>query len=253
MRAVLTSILFISTYLTSMAEPVFKLETLNEVTYRYMIVEPETLRIVRVNDQGKVINTFRELRESYDRLGVKYIAAMNGGIFEPGKIPTGLLIQDKKELSPLNLKKGAGNFFLKPNGVFYLTQGKAGVIDSSAYKETAEKAGEVIYATQSGPLLLSDGKIHPKFKQGSDSQKLRNGVGILDDGRVILAISNRDSMRQPNLHAFASFFLSKGCKNALYLDGTISEFRERNNDLREGRKFSSFLVVEEKKMSAKSK
>lgn len=251
MRATLiSSYLIIISWLicdTRGASPAFKVEIIKEVTYRYMITDVDSLRIVRLNEKGERIRTFSGLGDYYEKLGIDYSAAMNGGIFEPDRNPTGLLIQNKKELSPLNLKEGYGNFYLKPNGVFYLTKNKAGVIDSKDYRKQVEDEGDVIYATQSGPLLLSGGRIHSKFKKGSKSQKLRNGVGILSDGRIIIAISNNDSKRQPNLYEFASFFLSKGCKDALYLDGTISEFREKGDTGRERHDFSSFLVIEKKK------
>lgn len=68
-------------------------------------------------------------------------------------------------------------------------------------------------------MLLIDGEIHPKFNEGSKNVNVRNGVGVLEDGSVIFAISKE----QINLFDFATFFKNKGCKNALYLDDFVSQ------------------------------
>ena len=84
---------------------------------------------------------------------------------------------------------------------------------------TAERIKEAKYATQSGPMLLVDGEVHPEFKDGSANINIRNGIGILPNGGVVFSISN-----QPvNLYDFAMHFKNKGCKNALYLDGFVSK------------------------------
>jgi uncharacterized protein YigE (DUF2233 family) len=67
-------------------------------------------------------------------------------------------------------------------------------------------------------MLVIDSVIHPKFNKGGQSKYIRNGVGILPNGKVLLAMSTSEL----NLYDFASFFLEKGCKNALYLDGYVS-------------------------------
>ncbi|PTT72029.1 phosphodiester glycosidase family protein, partial [Chryseobacterium sp. HMWF001] len=77
---------------------------------------------------------------------------------------------------------------------------------------------EIKYATQSGPILLIDGKINPIFKKDSKNINIRNGVGILNDGNIVLIMSKKEV----NFYNFASVFKESGCTKALYLDGFVS-------------------------------
>lgn len=141
--------------------------------------------------------------------------AMNAGMYHADFAPVGLLVIDGKELAPLNLDGGAGNFFLKPNGVFLV--GKAGprIVESSEYPALA--AG-VQLATQSGPLLLRNGKIHSRFNPEGTSRHIRNGIGTAGN-KVYLVISEEPV----NLYDFAAYFRDTlGCRDALYLDGSVS-------------------------------
>lgn len=138
----------------------------------------------------------------------------NAGIFEPDLHPTGLLIADGVETHALNLGTGAGNFFLQPNGVFFIGEAGAAIVESSEFKPQG-----VRQATQSGPLLVRRGELHPKFKPGSSNRLVRSGVGVKDAHTVVLAIS-RDEV---SFFDFATFFRDElGCADALYLDGIIS-------------------------------
>lgn len=141
--------------------------------------------------------------------------AMNAGMFHPDFSPVGLLVIDGQEMAPLNLDEGAGNFFLKPNGVFLQDQDGFRIVESSEYPTLTRP---VRLATQSGPLLLRRGKIHPRFDPDSPSRLIRNGVGLCA-GRAVFVLSE-----QPvNFHEFARYFRDRlGCDDALYLDGTIS-------------------------------
>ena len=68
-------------------------------------------------------------------------------------------------------------------------------------------------------MLLIDGAVNSILKQGSSNYNIRNGVGILTDGNILFAMSKK----KINFYDFAMFFKSKGCKNALYLDGYVSK------------------------------
>lgn len=104
---------------------------------------------------------------------------------------------------------------MEPNGIFYIDKAqRAFVCNTSNFKNN----GAVNFATQSGPMLVINGAINPLFKAGSDNLNVRNGVGILPNGEVLFAMS-----KQPiNFYDFATFFKSKGCTQALYLDGFVS-------------------------------
>ena len=137
----------------------------------------------------------------------------NAGIFEPGFTPTGLLVSGGTELRPLELREGEGNFYLQPNGVFTLSNGTAAVREAGEYD-----GGGVRDATQSGPLLVRDGQLHPRFNRASETRALRSGVGVR--GRMVVLAISRDDV---NLWTFASLFRDElKCPAALYVDGVIS-------------------------------
>lgn len=140
---------------------------------------------------------------------------MNGGMFAPNFAPQGLFIESGKTQAPLDTTKGAGNFYLKPNGVFYLNADRsAHIVPTAVFRND----GRVAYATQSGPMLVIDGRIHPAFRAGSANVQIRNGVGLLPDGRVLLAMSKT----KISFYDFADYFRRVGCRQALYLDGFVS-------------------------------
>ena len=143
------------------------------------------------------------------------VFAMNGGMYKQDNSPLGLFIEDQKTVTPLNTTNGNGNFYLKPNGVFYITTGNLPAICPT---EKFKDDGKIKYATQSGPMLVIEGQIHPAFKEGSTNLNIRNGVGILPGDKVIFAMSKREI----SFYDFANYFKSMGCKNALYLDGLVS-------------------------------
>ena len=174
--------------------------------------------------------------------GEKPLMLMNGGIFEPSGIPSGLLVQGGKELHPVNRRDGVGNFFLKPNGIFLIGEKGARVMETSKYPPQGEK---LLYAVQSGPMLLENGKVHPAFNKDSDSRLTRNGVGVVGDGTVVFAISDQEGERYPNLYGFADLFLSLGCKDALFLDGVISQMRSGEMLGKESKQFGSVVAVVE--------
>ena len=115
----------------------------------------------------------------------------------------------------MDTTSGNGNFYLKPNGVFYITVDNVPTICNSA---NFVDNGKVKYATQSGPMLVINGQIHSEFKEGSTNLNIRNGVGILTDNKVVFVMSKKDI----NFYDFANYFKSLGCKNPLYLDGLVS-------------------------------
>lgn len=106
---------------------------------------------------------------------------------------------------------------MKPNGVFYIDgSNKASIITTE--KMTSQGISKTKFATQSGPMLLINGEVHPSFNKESKNLLVRNGVGILPNGGVIFSISTEPV----SFYNFAKHFKEKGCKNALYLDGVVS-------------------------------
>jgi uncharacterized protein YigE (DUF2233 family) len=183
--------------------------------YTAIPVEAGALRLFWRDEAGKPFRSFRRLDAWLKARGQRLSFAMNAGMYHADFAPVGLLVIDGEELVPLNRGEGKGNFFLKPNGVFYVDARGAHVVESDEYP--GEPQG-VRLATQSGPLLLRYGVIHPRFDPASRSRHVRNGVGICG-GKAVFAISRRPV----SLHAFARYFRDTlHCDSALYLDGAVS-------------------------------
>ncbi len=141
--------------------------------------------------------------------------AMNAGMYHPDYAPVGLYIENRKQLIALNEQQGFGNFFMQPNGVLAWNDQQAVIKTTQDFKISHFNAN---YATQSGPMLIIDGKINPKFLADSDSLKIRNGVGVKDNTLYFVITRNR-----VNFYQFAQFFKDElNIDNALYLDGSIS-------------------------------
>lgn len=169
---------------------------------------------------------YRSLAKVQERLaaeGRPVFAIMNGGIFEPDGSPTGLHIENGAVVNPLNEKQGRGNFYFMPNGVFLIDEkGKASIMETGDFKRSGITPR---LALQSGPILLLNGKINPKFTAGSSSRKHRNGIGVDSKGNVVFAITltrAQGQVLQPNLYEFAELFQKLGCESALFLDGELS-------------------------------
>ena len=176
----------------------------------------EDLRLFLADDDGAVWGGFSRLDGALRQGGARLGVAMNGGMYHPDRRPVGLHVEGGREVSGLVTRAGPGNFGLLPNGVFCWGDGAARVIETLAF---AAEAPDCRFATQSGPMLVIDGRLHPRFLPSSDSRFIRNGVGVRPDGAVVLAISDAPI----TFHAFARLFRDAlGTPDALYIDGKVS-------------------------------
>ncbi len=176
----------------------------------------EKLRLFLRNEHGQPFNKLETLANWLESHGQKLVFGMNAGMFNRDFSPVGLYLADGVQTTELNTASGSGNFFLLPNGVFGINAAGAFVVESAAWQQM--RAGAVL-ATQSGPMLVIDGEIHPQFKPDSASRLIRNGVCATSPHRVLFVISNGPL----NFYEFARFFRDQlGCRNALYLDGNVS-------------------------------
>ena len=177
-----------------------------------------------LDEGGKPLNDFNGLQKQLDSEGLKIAFATNAGIYKFGPTPCGLTISDTKIQVPLNLASGDGNFFLKPNGVFYLDDRLGpGVVTAEEYSQLTLQPR---LATQSGPLLLRKGVIHPAFNPTSINRRQRSAVGLVTATKeIVFVMSDREDRIKGRVtfHQLSRFFLHLGCQDALFLDGDISQ------------------------------
>jgi uncharacterized protein YigE (DUF2233 family) len=166
--------------------------------------------------------------------GERPVALTNAGIFGTDA-PVGLHLAAGVVEHPLERSAGAGNFYLLPNGVFQVGAAGAAVVETSRFD-----ARGVQLATQSGPLLLARGAIHPAFQPDSHSALIRSGVGVRSPHELWLAVT-----RGPiTFYDFARFFRDAlGCPDALFLDGTISRLWAPGAGRREDHGFMGILAA----------
>lgn len=169
---------------------------------------------------GQPYRTFNLLGAALGERAGDVAFAMNAGMFDSDGDAIGLLIEDGEELHAINRRNGSGNFHLLPNGIFLVRDsGRAEVVPTPKFKPSPD----IAYASQSGPMLVIDGKLHPKFDPDGESRHIRNGVGIGGDGTPLFVIS-ADPV---SFGKFARFFRDElGANNALYFDGAVSSLWE---------------------------
>jgi uncharacterized protein YigE (DUF2233 family) len=175
----------------------------------------DAFRLYWTDDEGRALRSFDHLGRALD--ASKVLFGMNAGMFETDGKPLGLYVENGIQRRPLNTRTGGGNFYVKPNGVFEMTAGGAmKIVTTDAY---ASQMSTPQWATQSGPMLVIDGSLAPQIAIDGPSEKIRNGVGVRDGHMAFFAISD-DAVSFGKLARFLRDGM--GCRNALYLDGTVS-------------------------------
>lgn len=199
-------------------------EYCRELTYKslpYVVCAFETrrddIRLFYTNDDGVPYLQFDTLAAAMAEDNGELVFAMNGGMYHEDRRPVGYLRAANGDSASVNTNDGPGNFHMKPNGVFWIVGDEAGVTVSERYLEADIDPD---YATQSGPMLVIDGAIHPSINADGTSRKRRNGVGVSKDGQTVwFAISDVPV----TFHDFASLFRDRlDTPNALFLDGQVS-------------------------------
>jgi uncharacterized protein YigE (DUF2233 family) len=169
-----------------------------------------------LNDEhGAPLGQFNRVRDALATRHRKLVFAMNAGMYHEDRSPVGLYIENGQQLKRLSTTDGPGNFSMKPNGVFFVDGAKAGVLET---KEFARRRLKPKFATQSGPMLVINGRLHPRFLADATSRNRRNGVGVVGS-KVVFALAETPV----TFHQFARAFRDVlKTPNALYLDGSIS-------------------------------
>lgn len=196
----------------------------NEVSFnqaRYTICEVdasrENIKLFLRDENGDLLGQFSKIDRQLSEKGLKLSFAMNAGMYHDDRSPVGYYLQDGNEVMRVVPNAGPGNFGLLPNGIFCIRDGRADVIETLAFIEENPSCAD---ATQSGPMLVIDGALHPRFLKDGTSVFIRNGVGTSQDGkRVVFAISEEPV----NFYSFGLLFRDHlALPNALYFDGKIS-------------------------------
>jgi uncharacterized protein YigE (DUF2233 family) len=195
-------------------------QTILHETKSYVVCELDLRQhVVRTywkRSDGKPYGTIWSLVRAMQTEGKRPLFAMNAGMFREDRSPLGLYVEDGKQLVSADTADGDGNFYMKPNGVFYIAGNRAAVVETGRF---LKEKPTVNFATQSGPMLLIDGVMHPKISPRGTSRHVRNGVGVRDEHKVVFVISKR----AVTFGELAMLFKDRlGIANALYLDGTVS-------------------------------
>lgn len=180
-------------------------------------VDRDELRLFHSDSAGDLLGSFQAIDSALAAEGKRLSFAMNAGMYHDDRRPVGFYLENGKQLGPLVTREGPGNFGLLPNGVFCIGDGSAAVIESRAFEANPR---DCRYATQSGPMLVIDGKLHPRFLVNGTSRYIRNGVGVAADGVTVhFAISDN----RVNFYDFGRLFRDVlKTPNALYFDGKVS-------------------------------
>lgn len=179
---------------------------------KFITAKPSEIRMFWKSRSGAPHKTFESVLQ--ENSGLRFL--MNGGMFSTTYAPVGLYIERGRRLKGISHYNNPNvNFGIQPQGIFYVTGTKAGIATPKAFRPNG-----VVYATQSAPMLVISGKMNPQLPKGRSLA--RNGVGLLKDGRVLLAVS----VSGITFHDFAKWFIKQGCSDALFMDGSVSEYWE---------------------------
>lgn len=217
-RQCLSLITLLCTTTTAMA---VECKAINYEGAHYTICEVdatiEKLDLFLRDDEGEILGQFTSVDRMLGAEGKRLAFAMNAGMYHDDRSPVGHYKEDGHEIMRVIPNAGPGNFGLLPNGVLCLRPGRADVFETGDFIASAP---DCYAATQSGPMLVIDGALHPRFLKDGTSKYIRNGVGTVDFGtRAVFAISDEPV----NFYRFGKLFRDYlKIPNALYLDGNIS-------------------------------
>jgi uncharacterized protein YigE (DUF2233 family) len=193
--------------------------TFEDARFTHCVADParHTVHTALLDDTGQPFRSIADYAASRGAGGDPVAFAVNAGMFDNSGKPIGYYVEDGRRLEELNRKRGPGNFHLLPNGVFYGEAGKWHVSTSDAFYENVTQRPD--FGTQSGPMLVIDGEMHPDLDEDGPSRFVRNGVGVDEAGRAHFVISDEPV----SFGKLARLYRDElDVPNALYLDGSVS-------------------------------
>jgi len=187
------------------------------VPLTHCVADPAThrLRTALAGPEGEVFGSLDSFSQTVDQATVAF--AVNGGEFERSGKPIGYFVENGERIVELDREDGSGNFYLKPNGVFFGTGGAWQIMPTDRFYSTVGARPE--FGTQSGPMLVIDGELHPEIQDNGPSRAVRNGVGVDSDGRAHF-VQSEEPLSFGQLARFFRDTLQT--PNALYLDSNVS-------------------------------
>jgi len=216
-----------------------------EVPLTHCIADPALHRIAMANlgPDRQPYGSLAAFAANVDPATVAF--AMNGGIYGDDLRALGYYVENGERLKELNRGEGEGNFYMKPNGVFFGSGGKWQVLGSNTFFNTVSERPE--FGTQSGPLMLVEGKLHPEVQDNGPSRAIRNGVGVDARGRAHFVISNAPI----SFGQLARYFRDEiKVSNALYLDGQVSSLWDPASGRMDKGRVGPIIVVMKRQESA---
>lgn len=190
-----------------------------DVPLTHCIADPARHRIAMVlaDPNGTRYRSLRTYGKALGDQAAVVAFAMNGGAFKGDGSPLGYYVEEGERLSELDRSEGEGNFYLQPNGVFFGSDSKWEIRSSTNFLYNVSDRPK--FGTQSGPMLVIDGKLHPEFQDDGPSRSIRNGVGIDAAGKAHFVISETPI----SFGQFARYFRDElKTPDALNLDGGVS-------------------------------
>ena len=218
------------------AQSVCRVEVFEES--RFTVCDPGkgNLELIAAGRDEPAIRRLADLDANLGPKAGTVAFAMNAGMYDDEGRPIGLAIVEGRQKHAINRRKGGGNFHLMPNGVFQVRKnGRAEVVTSEKWRPSPD----IRIATQSGPMLVIDGKLHPAFEPDGMSRNIRNGVGATG-GKALFVVSD-DPV---SFGKFARFFRDRlKARNALFFDGSVSALWDPANGRRDLTKPLGPIVV----------
>lgn len=215
--------------------------TFEGVSLTHCIADPEshTIRAALAPSSGEKFGSIEGWAAGKNESAIAFV--MNGGMYGDDLKPIGYFVEGSERLEELNRSEDEGNFYMKPNGVFFGTGPAWRILETDTFLRTIGTRPQ--FGTQSGPMLVLDGKLHPEFQDNGPSRAIRNGVGIDAEGKAHFVISNEPV----SFGQFARYFRDElATPNALYLDGNISSLWDPANGRMDKGRVGPLLVVETK-------
>ena len=202
--------------------------SINNISYTAFVADLDQYEInlhLRNPDTRLPFCHFADVKNYLDAVGQAPEMITNAGMFTPRYTPQGLYIEEDS-IDRYSIDTGKfvskGNFYIQPNGVFYIDAHALPHIDTTDEFVRLQKNRNFnpLIATQSGPMMVVNGLVNQAFTLGSANLNIRNGVGLISEKKIVFIISDVPC----NFYDFATTFKDIfGCPYALYLDGFISK------------------------------